>query len=150
MPSDSAPTSFGKNGHASPKPAPVVVIASDPSCSGEMLPMQRSALAAADVVLHEEDVDPTILTLVRRGVFVELVAADGHATLTKASGIARARKLAGEGWRVVLIISGDAKHFARDFADAGLVVGDRGAADALAIDDPEPHHLATPLNGLAG
>jgi hypothetical protein len=150
MSADPAATSLGNNGHALSKPAPVLLIGSGRCRAGNMSSPQRAALAAADVVLHEEDVDPTILGLVARGAFVEPVAANGHPTLTRASGIARARKLASEGWRVVWLVAGDAEHLALDLADAGLVVGDRGASDAFLAAGREPRLLATSLNGLAG
>jgi hypothetical protein len=150
MPAESAPTFVGKEGQARSEPVTVSVIGSDARCSGEMPRAQRSVLAAADVVLHEGNVDPAILKLVRQGAFVEPVSVSGHPTLTRAFAIARARKLAGEGWRVVWLVAGDADHLAPDFAEAGLVAGDHGAADAVVVSGRAPRLLATALNGLAG
>lgn len=150
MPVTSAPTYQGTNGPESSAPIPVVVIESASSCSGEIPAPQRSVLAAADVVLHEEDVDPAVLAFVARGAFVEPVATNGHAMLARASAIARARKLASEGWRVVWLAAGDADHLALDFAKAGLASGDGAAAGAFVASGREPHLLGTPLNGLAG
>jgi hypothetical protein len=156
MPADYAATSLGatylaKNGRALSERAPVVVIGADLCCAGEMPSAQRSALAAADVVLLEGDVEPTILGIVPPSTFVEPVAPpSGHPALTRVSGIARARKLASEGWRVVWLVAGDAEGLARNFPDAGILVGDRGATDAVAAAGREPHLLATSLNGLAG
>jgi hypothetical protein len=149
MPAEAAPTSLGKH-PALTETVPVLVIGSDPFCPGEMPAPHRSALAAADVVLHEENVDPVILKLVGRGAFVEPVSANGHPTFARASAIGRARKLAGEGWRVVWLVAGDTNHLALDFAEAGLVAGDCTAADAFVASGREPHMLATALNGLAG
>jgi hypothetical protein len=150
MPADPTPASLRTNGHALSGPAPVVVIGSERSCFGEMPEPERSALAAADVVLHEPDVAPSILSLVKRGAFVEPVAANGHPLLTRASGIARARKLASEGWRVVWLVAGDTEPLSADFAEAGLVVAGCAAADAFVASGRGPHLFATALNGLAG
>jgi hypothetical protein len=150
MPVTSVPTYEGTNGPELPAPVPVVVIESVSSGSGEIPAPQRSALAAADVVLHEENVDPAALAFVARGAFVEPVVANGHAMLARASAIARARKLASEGWRVVWLAAGDANHLALDFAKAGIASGDGAAAGAFVASGREPHLLATALNGLAG
>jgi len=150
MPADTALAPPRTNGHAPSGPAPVVVIGSERSCSGDLSALERWALAAADVVLHEADIDPPILALTNRGAFFEPLVADGHPSLIRASGIARARKLASEGWRVVWLVTGDAAPLAADFAEAGLVLAGFAAADAFVASGGGPHLLATALNGLAG
>ncbi len=150
MPLDSTSAFLEDGGYALSTLAPIVVIVSDPSRPGEMTPPQRSALAAADVVLLEEDVDPPPLNFVARGAFVEPVEANRSPMPARASGIARARKLASEGWRVVWLAAGNAERLAVDLADAGLVIEGRCAADAFAAAGRPPHLLATPLNGRAG
>ncbi|MGA8381826.1 MAG: hypothetical protein WB710_11940, partial [Stellaceae bacterium] len=98
--------------------APPVASPADPGCiflirSGSASPQslaapERDALAAADAVLHEGDIDPGILALVRHGVFVEPVASVDERAPGRSAAIGRAGKLASEGWRVVWIGSGGA------------------------------------------
>lgn len=115
----------------------------------------REALAAADAVLHDGDIDPGIMGLVRRGAFVEPVTASGERLAGRSAAIARAGKLASEGWRVVWIGSGNAGRQPADFAAAA------GAAIHVCTDvcahEPTrsilgrgPQPLATAFNGLAG
>lgn len=115
----------------------------------------RDALAAADAVLHDADIDPGILDLVRRSAFIEPVSAAGQPAPARSAAIARAVKLAAEGWRVVWIGSGDRASSPADFAAAA------GTAIQVCTDvciheatrstlgrGPQP--LATAFNGLAG
>ena len=85
----------------------IFLIRSDPAHAHLLGRPARAALAAADSVLHDDDVDPRILALVPHGAFVEPVASDSDCAPAKSPAIARARKLASEGWRVVWLVSDD-------------------------------------------
>ncbi len=135
----------------------VFLIGSNPDRPGELSWPALAALAAADAVVHDGGVDPDTLALVPHGCFVEGVPAD----------IARVRKLAGEGWRVVWLVVGDPANSAAKLTDA-----DRLAEAGIAVrtiaslcspgpdaSDPTvdirgdalaPQSYATALNGLAG
>lgn len=106
------------------------------------------ALAAADLVLHEDGIDASIAALVPSGALLEPVSARGSA-VTKSLALARARRLASEGWRVVWLSSGDVEGLAADFAKAGLALNNDTRAASFANAAP-PHRLATGFNGLAG
>jgi hypothetical protein len=88
----------------------IFLIRSDPARAHLLGRPARAALAAADSVLHDDDIDPRILALVPHSAFVEPVASDSDCTPAKSPAIARARKLAFEGWRVVWLVSGDDWH----------------------------------------
>jgi uroporphyrin-III C-methyltransferase len=135
----------------------VFLIGSDPERPGALSWPALAALAAADVVLHDGAADPATLALVPRRVLVEAAAGD----------IGRVSKLAGEGWRVVWLVSGDpANSPARRVAaerlrEAGIathtIAGflhceERAvfAAAAATAGPVAPQPLATALNGLAG
>jgi hypothetical protein len=109
-----------------------------------------AALAAADVVFHEDGADSAIMAHVPRGAMVEPVPADGHDVPARSAALARARRLAGDGWRVVWLTAGDAENTAFEFADAGPAVEERDATAGFAASMRTPHLLATALNGLAG
>jgi siroheme synthase len=121
--------------------APVVLIGVDPDRRAGLSWPALAALAAADAVLHEAGVDPTILGLAPRHCLIEPAAAE----------LARARKLAEEGWRVVCLVAGDPAAAAARLAAAGI------AAHAIALAGepqcrpvPTPQHYAPALTGLAG
>jgi hypothetical protein len=113
----------------------------------------RAALAAADAVFHDDDVDPRIRALIPRRAFVEPVASDSDCRLAKSPAIARARKLASEGWRVVWLVSDDDQHPPAALADGGPVhvCTDSCAHETQAamVDGRGPQPLATAFNGLA-
>jgi hypothetical protein len=120
-----------------------------------LAPPARAALAAADAVLYDDDVDPELLALVPRGTFVEPVVADSDCVPTKSPAIARACKLASEGWRVVWLVSdGDQRSPAALTAARGAlqVCTDVCAHEpqAAASEGRGPKPLATAFNGLAG
>jgi uroporphyrin-III C-methyltransferase len=135
----------------------VFLIGSDPERPGELAWPALAALAAADAVLHDGEVDRDTLALVPRRVLVEPVPGD----------IARVGKLAGEGWRVVWLVNGDPARSPRRRADAerlrdagiathtiaGFLHCDEEAVFGAAIRPAgavAPQPLATALNGLAG
>lgn len=131
----------------------VFLIGSDPDRPGELLWPALAALAAADAVVHDPDIDPVTLALAPPGCLVEPAAGD----------IARIRKLAGDGWRVVWLLAGDPAASGADrgraerLAAGGVAVhaiagfSKRQADSALTTGEiPAPHFLATALNGLAG
>ncbi len=116
----------------------------------------REALGAADAVLYDGNADPGILALVRSGAFVEPIASQGERAPAKSAAIARAGKLASEGWRVVWLGSGDAERSPAAFAAAAgnaihvctdVCAHEPTARSALGR-GPQP--LATAFNGLAG
>ena len=113
---------------------------------------RTDALATADAVLHEGDIDPGILALVRRGVFVEPVASvDRRAPGRSAACFAPASSLPGDGgW------CGPARRcraHAGRFAAApapSKICTDVCAHDASRSNLGRPQQLATAFNGLAG
>jgi siroheme synthase len=129
----------------------VFLLGSDPARPGTLSWPARAALAAADAVLHDGAVDPATLALVPRRILVEALPGD----------LARVEKLAGEGWRVVWLVSGDPARSPARRADAerlhaagiatrtlaGFLPGDDRFAEGVAA---APQPLATALNGLAG
>jgi hypothetical protein len=124
----------------------ILLIGSD---AGAMSPSAQAALAAADVVYCEQDVDPDILAGTAPRAFVEWVPADGDRAVARAVSVSRACKLASDGWRVVWVIPGDRAHSLPDFAAANPEI-DAGNVEAHVAATGEPHLLATALNGLAG
>ncbi len=116
----------------------------------ETVPAALAALAAADVVFHEDGAGSAILAHVTRGALVEPVPADGHDAQARSAALARAGRLAGDGWRVVWLVAGDAENTALEFADSGPAVEERDTAAGCAASARAPHLLATALNGLAG
>ncbi|MGH7031279.1 MAG: SAM-dependent methyltransferase [Stellaceae bacterium] len=134
----------------------VLLIGFNPDRPGELSWPARAALSAADAVIHDGSADPDTLALVPRGCFVEAVQGD----------IARVRKLAGEGWRVVWLVVGDPSISlatlanAERLAGAGIAIGtiaslpsggpggDRPIASLGAT--LAPQSFATAFNGLAG
>lgn len=127
----------------------VLLIGSDPARPGELAWPALAALTAADAVLHDGDVSPLTLDLVPRGCLIE-----------PTRDVARAQKLAREGWRVVWLVSGDPARspeklaLATRLAAAGIIVrtiaGDSDPAAAAQGAAPAPQPFATALNGLAG
>ncbi len=133
----------------------IFLIRLDPARPQALAAPARDALAAADAVLHDGDIDPGILGLVRNGAFVEPVMATGECSAGRSAAIARAGKLASEGWRVVWIGSGNAERQPADFAAAAgtaiQVCTDVCAHEAIrSILGRGPQPLATAFNGLAG
>ena len=149
MSADAAAALRNVPGSASPDTA-VVVIGCERGSRGAIPACERVALAEADAVLCETGIDAAILALAPNGAFVERVVANGHPALPRVSAIARAAKLASEGWRVVWLAAGDARPVALDLAAAGVPVGDRGAPPCEGVPAYEPRFLATAMNGLAG
>jgi hypothetical protein len=127
---------------------------SDPAHAHLLARSARAALAAADSVLHDDDVDPEILALVRHGAFVEPVAAGNDRAPARSPAIARARKLAFEGWRVVWLVSDDDRHPPAALAAGGTIHVCTDVCvhepQAAAVNGHGPHPLATAFNGLAG
>jgi len=149
------PMDLASSTPSGPRPAAglVFLLGSDPARPGALSWPARAALAAADAVLHDGAVDPATLALVPRRVLVEALPGD----------LARVEKLAGEGWRVVWLVSGDPARSPARRADAerlqevgiathtlaGFLPGDdRFGAGAAAAGAPQL--FATALNGLAG
>lgn len=139
----------------------VFLIGADPARPGQLPWPAAAALAAADAVLHDDGIDPTILALIPHRCFVEPVPAENARGSAENAAIGRARKLAGEGWRVVWLVAGDPERAPAEFAKAaGLaatgitirtcaLLTERGPEAAYA-EMCGPQHLATALNGLAG
>jgi hypothetical protein len=131
--------------------SPVLVVAAS-LCPGKIAP----AIAAADVVFCEDGVDGTILTNAPRSTWIERLPVNGAGLSAQASAIARAHKLAADGWRVVLLVADAPNHRTVDLAEAdtGAGCGQTPASATLEAFTPtrdfEPRLLATPFNGLAG
>ena len=132
----------------------IFLIRSDPAHAHLLAQPARAALAAADSILHDDDVDPRILALVPHGAFVEPVASDTDCTPAKSPAIARARKLASEGWRVVWLVSDDDRYPPAAFAGGGTIHVCTDVCvhepQAAAVNGRGPKPLATAFNGLAG
>jgi uroporphyrin-III C-methyltransferase len=138
----------------------VFVIGSDPDRPGELSWPALAALAAADAVVHDGGVDPDTLALIPHRCFVEAVP--GNEALP--GNIARVRKLAGEGWRVVWLVVGDPANSpdkradAERLAAAGITIrtiaslsgGGSDGVDRIGCNTLAPQSFATALNGLAG
>jgi hypothetical protein len=106
--------------------------------SGEISPMVRAKLGAADAVFCDDDADRGVVALTSPGALVEFVAVNGAGAWSRPLSIARARRLAGDGWRVVWIASANVD-----------LPSDCDQADC-AVEAGAPHALATAFNGLAG
>ena len=133
----------------------VFMIHWDPADAQALTLPARAALAAADAVLYDDDVAPEILALVPQGAFVELVASNNDCAPTKSPAIARACKLASEGWRVVWLVTAYGRHSPAALAAAGGAI--HVCTDVCAhepqifmVDGRGPQPLATAFNGLAG
>ena len=99
------------------------------------------ALMTADVVFAEERVEAAILALSPRSALVEPVAGENGPSPARERAVARARRLADDGWRVVWLAAAGSRDIGNDFG--GVDTADLAATCA-------PHQLATALNGLAG
>ena len=111
-------------------------------------PTARAALAAADVVFCDDDADRGVVALTSPGALVEFVAVNGAGAWSRPLSVARARRLAGDGWRVVWVASENVALPAdceRMDGVTDAVAVERGSARVGA-----PHALATAFNGLAG
>jgi hypothetical protein len=106
--------------------------------SEEISPTGRAALAAADVVFCDDDVDPGVVALTRPCALVEFVSVNGAGAWSRPLSIARARRLARDGWRVVWI------------ASANVDLPSDCEQTDCAVEAGAPHALATAFNGLAG
>ena len=132
----------------------IFLIGGSAASAGALAAPACAALAAADAVLHDDDVDPGVLALVPRGTFVEPIKSNNGRPPAKSTALARARKLASEGWRVVWLVSGDTERIPGQFAAADRTIHictDRCAHEAhAAADGLGPQPLATAFSGLAG
>ena len=109
--------------------------------SGDLSAGERAALTTADVVFAEGSTEPAIVALCPRSALVEPVAGEGDPSPARERTVARARRLAADGWRVVWLAAAGSSDVGNDFG--GVDTADLAAA-------PAPHRLATALNGLAG
>jgi hypothetical protein len=112
-------------------------------CSGQISAEQRAALTAADVVCVETGIEAGIVAAAARSALVEPVPTFGSPDPAHQHALARARRLAADGWRVVWLSRSAVDPVGTEFAS-----GDAAAAALAAA--PAPHALATALNGLAG
>lgn len=127
-----------------------------PPCFGEIAP----ALAAADVVFHQDDIDALLLANIPRSAWVERLPVNGADGSTQSSALKRAHRLAADGWRVVWLAAAPANDRAADVGEAAsAIAGATGSAASPAFPTIEtftaaagfePRLLATALNGLAG
>ena len=115
---------------------------------GDISPKAQAVVAGADIIFCEEEAYGGILALVSSGALVETVSVTGDRTWSRAFSVARARKLAADGWRVVWVAAAEANDLPGFECADGL--GDAGATDPAAPSAYAPHPLATPFNGLAG
>jgi siroheme synthase len=128
--------------------AEIVFVGCDPRVPAALSWPARAALDAADAVLYDRDVADATLALLPPRCFAEPVAG-GEAA------VARAARLARDGWRVARLLAADPAT-----AAAALAEQDRlsrvgidshtlsGTTSAGNVHASQP--LATALNGLAG
>jgi hypothetical protein len=110
--------------------------------------MAQAVVAGADIVFCEEEAYGSIPALVSSAALVETVSATGDRTWSRAFSVARARKLAADGWRVVWVAAAAADDLPEfECADG---IDDADATEPAAPSGCAPHPLATPFNGLAG
>ena len=115
---------------------------------GDISPKARAVVAGADIIFCEEEAYGGIIALVSSGALVETVSVTADRTWSRAFSVARARKLAADGWRVVWVAAVEADDLPEfECADG---IGGAGVADPAAPAGCAPHPLATPFNGLAG
>jgi hypothetical protein len=136
---------------------PVFLIRCNPERPADLPRPAMAALAFADVVFYDEEIDPRTLALIPGSCFVEQVqpGAAGNA--------ARLEKLAGEGWRVVRLALDKPTFWSRSLAEAdqlaalGIAICTiaghlerRPAMPDPAAVWPGPRPLSVGMNGLAG
>lgn len=150
MPLDSAVPGLSPSRATGERP-PVLVVAAS-LCPGKIAP----AIAAADIVFCEDGVDGTILKNAPRSTWIERLPVNGAGLSAQTPAVARAHKLAADGWRVVLLVADAPNHRTADLAEADTAArcGETPASPTSEIFAPagdfEPRLLATSLNGLAG
>jgi hypothetical protein len=92
------------------------------------------------VAFVEAGVDAALVALTPRHALIEAVPGQGSPSPVRERALARARRLAEDGWRVVWLT-------ASAVGDQVIDLAESEAAFALAR---PPHMFATALNGLAG
>lgn len=117
---------------------------------GDISPKARAVVAVADIIFCEEEAYGGVLALVSSGALVETVSVTGDRTWSRAFSVARARKLAADGWRVVWVAAAEADDLPEFECADGITSADAGVADPAVPSGCAPHPLATPFNGLAG
>ena len=136
-------------------PSRIFLVEAAPPCSGEIAP----ALAGADVVFHQDDIDALLLANIPRSAWVERLPVNGADASTQSSALKRAHRLAADGWRVVWLAAAPPNHPAAHVGEARASGGATGSAASpagptietfTAAAGFEPRLLATALNGLAG
>ena len=134
------------------EPASIFLIVTDPEEPSKVPWPAQAILHAADAVLYDGAIDNRVLELASPNCFREKVSAQpATAGLQHPAELARIRQLAGEGWRLVRLVAGDASAAAEvnRLEAAGVRVrvfsGPTRAADRL-----RPQVFPTALNGLAG
>jgi hypothetical protein len=154
MPLDSVAASDPQSAHSASERGRVLVLACGTSPSG--LPEAAlAALASADVVFHDADINPAMLALIPSGAFVEPVSSGGDRASARTAAIVRADKLSAEGWRVVWLICGSDEPAPGKFAASGDRIGREPdpwtpEPQAVSAGRHNPRSLATAFNGLAG
>lgn len=130
----------------------IFLVDAAPPCFGEIAP----ALAAADVVFHQDDIDALLLANIPRSAWVERLPVNGADGSTQSSALKRAHRLAADGWRVVWLAAAPANDRAADIAEAASATASAASPTFPTIETFtaaagfEPRLLATALNGLAG
>jgi hypothetical protein len=118
------------------------------TAGAEIPPDIRAALACADIVFCDEGAERGFAASVGPSTLVECVPDDGGRAWWRPSVLARAGRLAGDGWRVVWVASAKSE-LPGDFAP--MANSTRSLAGEFVTGGPDaPHPLATAFNGLAG
>lgn len=130
-------------------PGLVLYVGFDAERPGELSWPALAALEAADAVLYDAAAEPSTLGLIPPRCFAEEAAS--------ATVLSRAKKLAGEGWKVVRLVAGDPASQAAGEAGRLAALGIRVRALSSAegagsgrLPKPLPQAFSTALNGLAG
>jgi hypothetical protein len=113
----------------------------------------RTALANADAVLHDAEIDPEISAMIRPDASIEAIPANGERVTAALAAIGRMHKLASEGWRVVWLASTDLDQPTGLTRNAPIhICGEvcTHAEQHARMLTPGPRSLATAFNGLAG
>ncbi len=134
------------------EPASIFLIVADPEEPSRVPWPAQAILHAADAVLYDGAIDNRVLELASPNCFREKLSVqpDGSG-LHHPAELVRIRQLAGQGWRLVRLVAGDASAAAEvtRLEAAGVRVRVL-SGPTRAADRPRPELFPTALNGLAG
>ena len=134
------------------EPASIFLIVTDPEEPSKVPWPAQAILHAADAVLYDGAIDNRVLELTAPNCFRERLSVQPAISgLQNPAELARIRQLAGQGWRLVRLVAGDASAAAEaNRLEAAGVRVRILSGPARAADRPRPELFPTALNGLAG